>query len=649
MRKCDILFWLLFLPIVLFAQDFLKKDTVSNLAVIKYKVKGNQLNFTPEAPLLNQVSGAPKAFYSYFWEFGDGHYSKKKTPVHIYEKKGNYKVKLWVTNHYDSGKPPATRPQTISISKIFKEGIDIASMSDDFKIQKNREPIPEEKMVVTMSYKNTKNYVTSGKLFFFYNEHKYKDNNFEIINTRTHYNEKKEEEIEAIVYANDVDKQEKLYASLLNEVEEYPIQVLDSTRTDLLKTIEESKNYYKNWSIFNFDQMNSNDERNIFFTLKTTPEMLKDTSAIISIRGVYVPDSSYKNHKVKEMEMEIVTSHDPNKMSSNGTFLNYRLVRFKTLKYKIRFQNDGEGPAKTIRLETDIPRMLDKSTIKVLDMYPKCEICPKKKVNYSCLDTMFTKEQIIFTFRNIYLPGSNQKNIKEKDSTKGFVKYSVKFDKDFHKKKTSSGTAIIFDKNEPIITNRATTRFLPGISIGAKAGYNYYPKLKKSNSYFVGATVSPYRSYRWYWQVEWLNNMHFYDDEIISTEKNIGLQASQGLERISVSKKNESVNWEVPVLVRCNVNNYFGLGAGVQGDFQLYKKQETTILTEHFSDETKAELLSSKIDKNRDTESFGNLSHGYLVEITGGFSRIGPSVGARYVFNQTARENYWQFYAIWKF
>ena len=104
--------------------------------------------------------------------------------------------------------------------------------------------------------------------------------------------------------------------------------------------------------------MKPNEERNLFYTLKTTPEMIKDTSAIVTIRGVYIPDDNYQNHKIKEMEMEIVTSHDPNKMSSNATFLNYRLVRYKTPKFKIKFQNNGEGPATTIKLETDIPEML---------------------------------------------------------------------------------------------------------------------------------------------------------------------------------------------------------------------------------------------------------------------------------------------------
>ena len=147
--------------------------------------------------------------------------------------------------------------------------------------------------------------------------------------------------------------------------------------------------------------------------------------------------------------------------------------------------------------------MFDKKTLKIVDSYPKCPICPKgEEVTYSCIDTIIKKDQIHFTFKNIYVPGSNQKNVTDKDSTKGFVKYSMKFNKDFHKVKTKSKTAIIFDKNKPVITNYAVTRFLPGLSIGIKAGYNYFKDIENSKSYFVGATFSPYKSYRFYCQSE---------------------------------------------------------------------------------------------------------------------------------------------------
>ena len=61
------------------------------------------------------------------------------------------------------------------------------------------------------------------------------------------------------------------------------------------------------------------------------------------------------------------------------------------------------------------------------------------------------------------------------------------------------------------------------------------------------------------------------------------------------------------------------------------------------------ELISSTTNNDNFTSSFTNLRKSLLFEITGGFARIGPSVGARYVVNLEKEYNYWQFYAIWKF
>ena len=649
------LVFLFFLLIFKFqAQEIIKKDTIRKEAKINYVLKNNEIVLTPIPPKLTQIAGAPKAYYSYFWEFGDGNYSKEKSPKHTYKEKGDYEVKLWVTNHYDSGKPPATRPQKVSINDNASVSNIVANMTNDFDLITNRDPVPEEQLVLVLSYKNTKEYVANGQLYVFYNERKYKSNNFEIEDIRTHHDEKLLlDEENQVAEINEINDNAILYSSLSDEFVGFQ-QLQDSTKTDLNKTLKESKEYYKNWSIFNFDNLNPNEERNVFFTLKTPPEMLKDTSAIITIRGVYVPDRNFKNHKVKEKEMEIVTSHDPNKMSSNGTILNYRFVKFKTVKYKIQFQNDGEGPAKTIRLETDIPKMFDKSTIQVLDMYPKCDICPKEPVAYSCLDTTFTKEQAIFTFKNIYLPGSNQKGVQEKDSTKGFVKYSIRFGDDFHKRKTVSKTSIIFDKNEPIITNRSTTRFLPGISIGAKAGYNSYTNLNNSRSYFLGATISPFKSYRWYWQLELLNSLHSYKSNTQITEVAEDLPAVniRRTTRTSVVSDYSNVDVEIPLLVRYNVNNYIGLGGGIQGKFSLNEKRTNNtsieITEQPIQGDGEIQVTTNTVS-NKENTSFTNFRKGFLLEATAGFSRIGPSLGARYVFNTNRDDNYWQLYLIWKF
>ena len=628
------------------------KDTITRRANIVFIQNGNAVTYKPETPPLIPIAGAPKPSYSYLWELGDGHYSKEAEPKHVYKNKGTYTTRLAVTNNYDNGKPPATRPKKVAVNDITDTNYkDIASIADQngFAIIKNCDPIPDQEMVVVVGYQNLENYVASGKLYLFYNEKQFKSNNFELTDFRTYANEREIKE-KTIATVTDLDDSNNYLASAESNFRTKKYRNT-TTEEDLDASLLEANKTYHNVSILEFDDVNPHETHNIFYTFKTTPEMIKDTSATVTMRGIFVPNRSYKNHKIKNLEMEIVTSHDPNKMGSNGSFMNYRLVRFKRVNFKTRFQNNGEGPARMIRLETDVPNMFDKKTFKVEDMYPKCPICPKDEVpTVSCLDTIIKKNQIFFTFKNIYLPGSEQKNVHEKDSTKGFVKYSMKFAEDFHKVKTRSRTAIIFDKNEPIITNYATTRFLPGISIGAKAGYNVYPDLEKSTSYFVGATISPFKSYRFYWQAEWLNGINKYESAATVVDQNVvNPNGVKQFQRTTTTTENKSVNWEIPVLIRYNINNYIGVGAGVQANFDVSSEQTTSKKIESFEGGNDQFLMDMRTESSSVKNSFVNLKTGLLFDLTLGFARIGPSLGARYVINFEQNFNYFQFYGIWKF
>nr|WP_315149126.1 PKD domain-containing protein [uncultured Flavobacterium sp.] len=627
------------------------KDTITRRANIGYDQKGNLVTFKPETPPLIPIAGAPKPSYSYLWEMGDGHYSKEAEPKHVYKNKGTYTARLAVTNNYDNGKPPATRPKKVVVNDIEDSSYkDIASIAEQngLSIQKNCDPIPVQEMQVIVSYQNLENYVTNGKLYLFYNEKEFKINNFDLQETRSYAGERTVEE-NNIVSADDIDNSNRYVTS--SQTLAFAKKYKETTNeTDLDSTLLKAKNSYKNVSILEIDNHNPGETRNVFYTFKTTPEMIKDTSATITMRSIYVPNRSFKNHKIKNLEMEIVTSHDPNKMGSNGSFLNYRFVRYKRVKFKTRFQNNGEGPARKIQLETDIPDMFDKKTLKIEGMYPECPICPKGETpTVSCLDTIVKSKQIFFVFRNIYLPGSNQKNVKEIDSTKGFVKYSMKFNEDFHKIKTKSRTAIIFDKNEPIITNYATTRFTTGISIGAKAGYNIYSNLDNSKSYFVGATISPFKSYRYYMQAEFLNSITSYEAETTTTDTRDQSNGTVNLNRITTSIENKNINWEIPVLFRYNISTYFGVGAGLQINMNVSEKQTQNIKTEIYEGPTDKLLLRTEYTTNTVTNSFTQLKSGLLFDFTAGFARIGPSFGARYVLNFDNNFNYIQLYGIWKF
>ena len=637
--------------IMMFAQTKVK-DTITRRANITYNQKGNSVSFKPETPPLIPIAGAPKPSYSYLWELGDGHYSKQAEPKHVYKKKGNYSTRLAVTNNYDNGKPPATRPKKVAVNDITDTDYkDIASIADQngFEILKNCDPIPEQEMVVVVSYQNLENYVANGKLYLFYNEKQFKNNNFELVDFRTYAGEREVKE-NTIASIDDLDDTKNYLTSAENTFK-FKKYKNTTTEEDLEASLKDAHTLYHNVSILEFDDANPNETRNVFYTFKTTPEMIKDTSATVTMRGIFVPNRSFKNHKVKNLEMEIVTSHDPNKMGSNGSFMNYRLVRFKRVKFKTRFQNNGEGPARKIRLETDIPDMFDKKTFQIEGMYPECPICPKgEEPTVSCLDTIIQKKQIIFTFKNIYLPGTEQKNVKEKDSTKGFIRYSMKFNEDFHKTNTRSRTSIIFDKNEPIITNYAVTRFLPGISIGAKAGYNFYPNLEKSTSYFVGATISPFKSYRFYWQAEWINalNQHNSTINIVNTF-DTNTNGTRRLIRTTTTTENKNVNWEVPALIRYNINNYIGVGAGIQTNINVLSQQNQNKKIETFEGDKELILIATKTTNNTIKNSFIDLKTGILFDLTAGFSRIGPSLGARYVINFEQDFNYFQVYGIWRF
>jgi hypothetical protein len=262
---------LFLISVCIYAQKPVVNDTITRVATIKNTTNGNEVVFTPETPTLNQIAGAPKAFYTYYWEFGDGNYSTDKNPKHIYKKEGDYEVKLWATNNYDTGKPPTTRPKKIAINSVSTPYNETASMDEDFILKRNREPVPNEEFVVILSYKNPKNYTTNGKLYLFYNEQKFKANNFELIDTRTYHNEKNSSTT-GFVFTNNIDDDGTYLAASNNAFINMRTVMQDSTeKTNLPLTIEQSKSLYKNWSLLEFDNMQPKEERNIFFSLKTTP------------------------------------------------------------------------------------------------------------------------------------------------------------------------------------------------------------------------------------------------------------------------------------------------------------------------------------------------------------------------------------------
>ncbi|MCH5716284.1 hypothetical protein MKP07_08750 [Niabella hibiscisoli] len=84
--------------------------------------------------------------------------------------------------------------------------------------------------------------------------------------------------------------------------------------------------------------------------------MIKDTNATLTITGVYVPERG--KPVMHKLSVPVVNSHDPNKMNIKGGRISYRfLKKYKPLNYKVRFQNNGEGPARKIALDMTMARL----------------------------------------------------------------------------------------------------------------------------------------------------------------------------------------------------------------------------------------------------------------------------------------------------
>lgn len=297
MRK-TIIFWIFLSTSFLSFSQEVKIDTLKREAKIKFEKQGNSVLFKSDTPELYQKAGAPQAYYTYYWEFGDGSFSTKKEPKHTYKKKGDYDVRLWATNHYDNGKTPTTRPKSVSVRSTPADVEDKAFMTEDIQLRKNRDPIPDEEIVVVMSYKNPKQYVTNGKLYLFYNEKKYKADNFEIKDTRSYHGETISDKKPFYAAQLETSSEHQWLASHKRSLQDLKITHQDTTeKKDLQLSLLEADEKYRNSQSIEFENLKPSEERNIFFTLRTKPEMLKDTSAIISVRSIYVPMQIMKTIK----------------------------------------------------------------------------------------------------------------------------------------------------------------------------------------------------------------------------------------------------------------------------------------------------------------------------------------------------------------
>jgi hypothetical protein len=686
---------LLFIGVSSAFAQVLPSDTIP--AIINYTTENGATKFTSELRPLRQIAGAPAPFYTYFWEFGDGGFSFEKDPLHIYKDGKPAFARLFATNNYDDGKRPPTKPKPIIKPNPIKPAAtrplmasnttepSLFKMGGNIELKSNCMPKPGDDMMIVFGYRNKAEngqQRLNGTLAILFNDKEFTNNNFVLAETRV-YNEEKKADLKPLLttaYLPVKKVSPPVYYASLNEIPFKADETImskhsqneyahDSFITDKKQIYADEKillsdkaKAFKSSETWRFENLQQNEERFVFMHFKTTPEMIKDTNAVVRITAVFIPDNPLVEKEFFNIELQIVASHDPNKMVLRKTRMNYRFTgKNRELTYKIRFQNTGKGPAKKVDVAVNISEVFDQETIKITKTKPEVVNCDSAYANQSCIKTIKGLDSVHFVFSNIYLPGMQQKGVNDADSTMGFVEYKIKFKEKPKKLPIKSGAAIVFDKNEPIYTNRAVGRFKMGLSPGLILGYGFPFETNNGNylnnkNLVIGASLAPYAPHRSYWQAEIYVSTFKESEDLISSS---GPGKDTIVNRIPYRilnkdytkfKKVTTLN-VVPAQIRYNINKYIGAGVGTLVSLDIYNKNtdvlDYTLSTQNANGTTTNSDL--KVIANELKKNFADARVSFFADVQIGLVRVGPSLGFRYIFDPKSNNSRMASYVTWKF
>ena len=660
MRQIKVLYLLLILMTA--EKACLGQDSIP--AEIHVEEKGDSLHFSSKLRPLRQIVGAPACFYSYFWELGDGRFSFDKDPVYAYRDTGEFQVRLFATNNYDDGKPPPTRPHPVRIRKKVV-GRDVWAShffhgNGDIEMKINRYPRPGENFVTVIGYRNQQGDTLGGSIVLFYNERQLGKGGFALADSRFYHREAvgsleslmaglSTAETKASLaagfgegtgHARKVFRNGWSSAAAKNDEEVLPeaeAAANAATARSMLRSLEAA---YSQHTVLHFPAIKRGEEKFVFLEMSTLPGMLQDTNGTVGFSAMLVPDDPNVAPQVYQMDMVVVASHDPNRFLFRSRRINYRFMsKRKELSYRVQFQNTGTGPTRKISIAIGIPPQLDPGSFTLKAMNPACPFCPLMHQGSSCIDTSYRHDSVFIVFNNIYLPGLQQEGVANKDSTEGFIDYSIRLRKKPKKIPFSTQATIVFDKHQPVVTNRATARFIKGISPGFMAGYSVLPGnggYSATGPLQFGYVLAPYAPSRPYFQIEafvGLLQQDAFTSVIVKDQKDTliaGLPVVVTGRQIKTTVQRNSFEL-APLHYRYNINNWFGIGAGAM--VQVNISEQTTTENRAYLN-TPIPLLNSStaVTTQRSAVSWlGNWNAAPFADLQVGRVKQGPVLGIRYI------------------
>ena len=629
------------------------------------QAEGDALRFIPQTPPLEQIAGAPPAFWRYYWEFGDGTFSFEEQPLHGYTVGGEYTAMLVATGNYDDGKPPRKKPKKVNANSSTWASDHLyphvlKGEDDALGLDAVRNPRPGESFILILSYHNPTNTTVDGQLSLSFNERAFGYDLFTFAEARTHYGETPAGGL-SMLQPQDFVADGAGYASVDMNIpfaEEGGSAIPGFYAGASAAAAQGDFGDTEGWF---FQDLQAGETRNLFISLSPTEDMVQDTNVVISLQA-QILSSNGALDEIADLDITILSSHDPNYLAVDKRRRSYRGIRHKKFKYEAHFQNNGDGPANKIRISVDLPEGLNPESVEVLDYYPDCPICPKgQPIEGSCLDTALYENRVEFTFHNIYLPGLKQEGVSQRDSTKGFVRYKLKVGKKTEKRTMKSRAAIYFDNDAPIVTRPAKTHFKWGVSPGIVVGRAFYPDTV--GQWRMGFTAAPYKPYKPYFQFEMYAGVGYdqthtetsSDTTVFVVDNQIMIDSIYQVDR-EITTQRFSTEL-VPLHLRYNLGGFMAVGGGVSVEWareshQIVETRSLVEVCEIFP--TAGPFCTTDVGTLVLTDT-GESSSNYFApsvfgELSLGAVRVGPSVGLRaYVPLSDKRKFYLTGFAIWRF
>ena len=631
----------------------------TSAANINFQLTNNQAIFSSVLRPLQQIAGAPEAFYAYYWEFGDGQFSFEEKPKHVYRDTGLFNARLFATNNYDDGKPPPLKPKPVKVksknsSYAVNKNPSFFKQGGAIEMRVNCMPRPDEDMVLIIGYRNEKETTAmNGSMVLFYNERQFRKNNFDYSEERTYNNEQKTALSSIMAYMPaDQNLELNAVAGPNAFVENESFGYYGGNLAELIAAKQKTFRQNQTWR---FNNLEKGGEKYFFITLHTTPEMIKDTNAVVELTGMFIPDNPALEIEEYTIELQIVASHDPNRMMLKNRRLNYRFTgKKKEMTYTVRFQNTGKGPARQASVAVSVPAMMDANSVEIIDYYPKPVFCKAAtRSNQSCLDTIIHKDSIYFVFKNIYLPGLRQQGFSDPDSTMGFIKYRMHFNKELKKLPFVSNAAIVFDNNKPIYTNNQKGYFKPGKSYGVIASYNFFfGKNANNQNYFsIGGSISPYAPHRKYLQGELYAGYLQFPERLIDNrtenKDTVINNATFHIFRREGYAKSKIIKLDlVAAQLRYNFLNWVGAGLGTILSFDAFTKTNNRQVIYMQQQPNPTPIIIGK--EFPTSKWFSNIDVAVFADVQFGRVRVGPVLGARFIHYFRVPRNGLYVYLAWR-